>query len=483
MHVYDVFAIDNKGFSEKISSGPVSPLGHDLSVDSEDCRAVISPTVLGVDPTRQFPFMPRKAENQEQGIAPLYAFLYCLDAKEGLFTVNAWTLLDGNPTNNYLHRHMTFNPGGVLNGATNGVVAGNHLYVVADAGLVVIDISGIGKELIEAALKLNPDGKKRLQLKEVEAVARKADPNDLKVVSVIPMNKPKAVRIQFRYAFVVDADGLKVVDITKPEKAKLVEKATVPFKDARNVYLSRAYALVAAGSEGVAFVDIMKAEQPKLEQMYNAGGKLNDVYDVKVGMTNASVYGYVANGKNGLAVLQLTAPEKTPGYLGWAARYSPDLISWKKLGGTTVALSEGLQRDRGVDESGNQLSVFNRVGSRPFNKAELEKMYLRNGELWTVDNKPPGAAQEWKVSAKEQLDAMNAEVDKKQEEVTKERNPAKKKKLQTELDELIKKRDEFKNSSGAGKEERIKQLEEEIKKERNPAKKKKMQEELEGLKK
>ena len=33
----------------------------------------------------------------------------------------AWTLLDGNPTNNYLHRHMTFNPGGILNGAVNGV--------------------------------------------------------------------------------------------------------------------------------------------------------------------------------------------------------------------------------------------------------------------------------------------------------------------------------------------------------------------------
>lgn len=483
MYCYDVFSIDNKGFSEKIITAPVSPLGQKLGVDSEDCRAVISPTVLGVDPTRQAPFMPRNPANEEQGIAPLYAFLYCLDHKEGLFTVNAWTLLDGNPTNNYLHRHMTFNPGGILNGAVNGLVAGNYLYVCADAGLVVIDISGIGAELVEAAQKLNPDGKKRLQLKELEAVARPANPTDLKVVAVIPMNKPKAVRIQFRYAYVVDADGLKVVDITVPEKAKKVEKALVPFKDARNVYLSRAYALVSAGSEGVAFVDIMKAEEPKIEQVYNAGGKLNDVNDIKVGMTNASVYGYVANGKGGLAVLQLTAPEKTPGYLGWAARYSPELISWKKLGGNTVNISEGLQRDRGVDESGNQLSVFNRVGSRPFNKTELQRMYLRNGEVWTVTNKAPGAALEWKVSAKEQLDAMNADLEKKEEEVKKERNPAKKKKLQGELDEMIKKRDEFKNSSGAGKEDRIKELEEGVKKERNPAKKKKLQEELDALKK
>ena len=45
-------------------------------------------------------------------------------------------------------------------------------------------------------------------------------------------------------------------------------------------------------------------EQPKLDQTYNAAGKLNDTHAVKVAMTNASLYAYVADGKNGLQVVQ-----------------------------------------------------------------------------------------------------------------------------------------------------------------------------------
>ncbi len=250
MTIYDVANIDNKDFSEKIITAPVSPLGQRFYVKSKCCTSVVSPTVLGVDPTRQPPLAPRDPKNLEQGIALSYAFLYCTDSEEGLFTVLAGTLLDGDPTNNYLTRHLTFNPGGQLNGAVNATVAGNYIYVCCDAGLVVVDISGIGVELVEAAKRLNPDGTKALTIDAVQKAACKADPNTLKIVAVIPMNKPKAVRIQFRYAFVVDADGLKVVDVTEPTAAKVVDGAFVPFQSAYNVYLARTYAYVAAGTAG-----------------------------------------------------------------------------------------------------------------------------------------------------------------------------------------------------------------------------------------
>jgi hypothetical protein len=42
--------------------------------------------------------------------------------------------------------------------------------------------------------------------------------------------------------------------------------------------------------------------------------------------------------------------------------------------GPAIALSRGLDRDRAVDETGNQLGVFGRRGARPFNRAELEKL-------------------------------------------------------------------------------------------------------------
>jgi hypothetical protein len=36
--------------------------------------------------------------------------------------------------------------------------------------------------------------------------------------------------------------------------------------------------------------------------------------------------------------------------------------------------------------------VFNRRGSRPFNRQEMERLFLKNGALYTVTNVPPGPA-------------------------------------------------------------------------------------------
>jgi len=37
-----------------------------------------------------------------------------------------------------------------------------------------------------------------------------------------------------------------------------------------------------------------------------------------------------------------------------------------------------------VDESGNQVAVFGRRGARPLNQTETQRLYLRNGQLYTV---------------------------------------------------------------------------------------------------
>src|SRR5437764_3127983 len=69
---YDVANIDNKGFSERIITAPVSPLGQRLYVKTKYATSVCSPSTLAIDPTRdQLP------ENQETTpIHPLYAYLY-----------------------------------------------------------------------------------------------------------------------------------------------------------------------------------------------------------------------------------------------------------------------------------------------------------------------------------------------------------------------------------------------------------------------
>jgi hypothetical protein len=39
-------------------------------------------------------------------------------------------------------------------------------------------------------------------------------------------------------------------------------------------------------------------------------------------------------------------------------------------------MSRGLDRDRAVDETGGQVAVFGRLGSRPFTRSEMEKLFL-----------------------------------------------------------------------------------------------------------
>jgi len=55
-------------------------------------------------------------------------------------------------------------------------------------------------------------------------------------------------------------------------------------------------------------------------------------------------------------------------------------------------LSRGLERDRAVDETGHQIAIFGRIGSRPFNQEEMQRLYLdRDGKPWTVQDYLPRA--------------------------------------------------------------------------------------------
>ena len=50
-----------------------------------------------------------------------------------------------------------------------------------------------------------------------------------------------------------------------------------------------------------------------------------------------------------------------------------------------LALSKGLDRDRGVDETGHQIAVFGRIGSRPLSLEEMQRLYLDSeGKPWFV---------------------------------------------------------------------------------------------------
>ena len=361
---YDVANIDNKGFSERTVTAPVSPLGQQLYVKTKYAMAVASPSTLAIDPART-----RSPENEEQPIHPIYAYLYVADKYEGLVVIGdsnpksktpgVSTLLDGDPRNNFLKRALAFNPEGILNGARRITIAGTYAYILCDRGLVVVDLD------------------KPLQ------------PRVAAVVGAPDLNDPQGIAIQFRYAFVVDRSGLKVLDVTELDHPRVVPNAAVALQDARNIYVARTYAYIAAGKNGLAIVDVERPEQPKLDQMFSADGKLNDVRDVKIGMVDASAFAFVADGANGLRILQILSPEDSPNAYGFSPRPTPKLIATYRTAAPALAISKGTDRDRAVDESGNQLSVFGRRGARPFNRDEASRLYLHDGKPYAVPSDLP----------------------------------------------------------------------------------------------
>ncbi len=141
------------------------------------------------------------------------------------------------------------------------------------------------------------------------------------------------------------------------------------------MYVARTYAYVANGPEGLAIIDIENPERPFIDQMFNAGGALNDTRAVQIGSVNASQFALVADGKNGLRVVQLVSPDTVPGAQGFTPRPNPKLIATYHTKGEAICVSRGLERDRVVDETGGQTVVFGRRGSRPFHLDEMERFY------------------------------------------------------------------------------------------------------------
>lgn len=351
---YDVASIANKGVSQRIITSPFSPLGQDTHVGSSNATCVALPTNQPIAPSRmnkdEASFELMTKDNQEQPIHPLYSYAYVTDREEGLIVVNIDTLSDGEPRNNHFERAVTFNPDGALTGARHITVAGTVAYIAGDFGVAVVNLE---------------------------------NPIAPKLISTIAIKDARATAAQFRYLFVTSSLGLHVVDVTSPGAPRIVEGAKIALSDARRVYVARTYAYVAAGADGLVIVDIEKPESPRIYERFDADGKLTDASDVVVGSTNASLFAYVADGSAGLKVVQLTSPDSQPRFYGFSPEPKPELIAWWPTSWPAKALSKGLDRDRAVDETGNQIAVFGRLGSRPMTRKESNELFLDDkGKPW-----------------------------------------------------------------------------------------------------
>lgn len=345
--IYDVASIGNKAFSERIVRAPFSSLGHDTHVKTKNATCMAIGTTQPISVARNDMIREKFPENHEQAMHPLYRYAVITDSVEGLILVDIETMADGEFRNNKLSRALTWNEGNVLAGARHVTLGGRYAYITTDAGLVVLDLS----------VPLEP-----------------------KVTAQLPLSDARASALQFRYLWVTDADGVKLFDVTNLAQPVPVLSGTVPLANARKIYLARTYMYVAAKQDGLVIVDVTRPAAPITWPALTFGGAMQDAEDVIVASTNASLFAYVADGRGGIKVIQLTSPDN-PGLYGFSPKPTPELIAWAKTPAPALALSKGLDRDRAVDETGGQMAVFGRLGSRPLTRPEMEKLFLNSRGL------------------------------------------------------------------------------------------------------
>jgi len=363
--VYDIASVGNKGFSDAIVAAPFSPLGHNARVKTKNATCMALATNQPIAPERNRKMeatvlmdaegnpllkaegtpMTLRDANQEQAFLPIYDYAVITDSEEGLILVDINTFADGEFRNNKLKRAVTWNPGGILDGARHVTLAGEIAYIAAKAGLVVVDLS---------------------------------DPLKPQVTAVRELADARASAIQFRYLWVTNAEGVQLFDVTNLREPVVKPSGTIRLANAQRLYLARTYAYVAAKQDGLVIIDITRPETPKVYEKVTFGGQLNDAEDVIVGSTNATLFAYVADGRNGLKVIQLTSPNTQRNFYGFSPAPKPELIAWARTPSPALSLSKGLDRDRAVDETGGQVAIFGRLGSRPFTRPEMEKLFLNS---------------------------------------------------------------------------------------------------------
>ena len=119
----------------------------------------------------------------------------------------------------------------MLDGARDIEVGGRYAYIVANAGLVVVDMDTPLKPLL---------------------------------VTTVPLNNGHDVFQQFRYLFVTDDDGLKTIDITDVRNPRLVKDNTISLSSANRVFVARTFA------HNTTYINISHASTSKIPRTDNS---------------------------------------------------------------------------------------------------------------------------------------------------------------------------------------------------------------------
>ena len=117
-------------------------------------------------------------------------------------------------------------------------------------------------------------------------------------------NYSMGVIISGHYALLSESAGLRIVDITNPNAPSFVSSLDMPYAQALDCVVISGYAYVADGHNGVAMIDVTNLANPILADMYNTAGAAK-------GVAEANGLIYVADDYNGLLILEPHIINKT----------------------------------------------------------------------------------------------------------------------------------------------------------------------------
>src|SRR5207237_848004 len=172
------------------------------------------------------------------------------------------------------------------------VLRGEYLYTANGPGgfevfdVANIDQKGFSERIVSAPV--SPLGQRtRVNTKYATSVAVPStlalDPARVR----LPENEEQPIDLFYAFVYLSGADeGLKSLEITDRERPSPVPDRMVRLRNPGRHYVARTYAYVATGPEGLPIIDVENPERPRLDQMFSAGGLLNDTRALQLGSVN-----------------------------------------------------------------------------------------------------------------------------------------------------------------------------------------------------
>jgi len=270
---YDVANVDNKGFSERMVTAPVSPLGQRLYVKTKFATSVTLADDAGRGPDAQSTSRrtEENAGHQPAVRVPLRDGQVRGARRDrqqaGIGRGEEEQRRRGDPARRRPGEQLPVADGLrsirlIPRGAASCWTArgsmtlyGTIAYICCDRGVAVVEL---------------------------------ANPLEPKLISVLPIPDAKKIAFQFRYGWVASEKGLTTLDMTDPRKAADPDGGLGLHPRGHATSLGPArMATWQRGGSGVVIVDLEKPEHPVIDQTVGHELGLADSYQVKIGMTNA----------------------------------------------------------------------------------------------------------------------------------------------------------------------------------------------------